>query len=269
MAVKKVYISADIEGVCGLTNWDETEVGLGRFEEFKTRMTREVVAACEGAFEAGAEEVLVRDAHDSARNLVATELPSNTKLIRGWGGHPYMMMQELDNSYDAALLIGYHAAGGSDGSPLAHTMTNTRAHSLFINGRRASEMYINYLIACRENVPVSFISGDLAICKEATETIAGVAAVAVKEGIGASTISLHPLEAVSQIREAVKVSLLPDNLPVAGTVPEHFDVTIHYVNGALAYEASFYPGAELIEPTVVRFTSDDYFDVLRFYLFNL
>lgn len=269
MAVKKVYISADIEGVCGLTDWDETEVGLGRFEEFRTQMTREVVAACEGAFEAGAEEVLVRDAHDSARNLVATDLPSSIKLIRGWGGHPYMMMQELDSSYDAALMIGYHAPGGSDGSPLAHTMTNTKAHSLFINGRRASEMYINYLIACLENVPVSFVSGDLAICKEATETIASVSAVAVKEGIGASTISLHPLEAASQIKEAVKTSLLPDNLPEAGTVPDHFDVAIHYVNGELAYKASFYPGAELTEPTVVRFRSDDFFDVLRFYLFNL
>lgn len=269
MTVKKVYISADIEGVCGLTNWDETEAGLHRFEEFRTQMTREVVAACEGAFEAGAEEVLVRDAHDSARNLVATDLPGNVKLVRGWGGHPYMMMQELDASYDAALLIGYHAPGGSAGSPVAHTMTHTRAHSLFINGRRASEMYICYLIACLENVPVSFVSGDLAICKEATETIAGVSAVAVKEGIGASTISLPPLEAAGQIKEAVKTSLLTDNLPEAGALPDHFDVTIHYVNGELAYKASFYPGAELIEPTVVRFESADYFDILRFYLFNL
>lgn len=267
--MKKIFISADIEGVCGLTNWDETEVGLERYSEFRMQMTREVVAACEGAFEAGAEEVTVRDGHDSARNIIATELPENTKLIRGWSGHPYMMMQELDSSFDAALLIGYHAAGGSDGSPLAHTMTNTRSHSLFINGRRASELYISYLTACMENVPIAFVSGDLAICSEAAETIAGVAAVAVKEGIGDSTISLHPHEACNQTRLAVAACLQQKRLPVVGELPKHFEVSVHYMTCNFAYKASFYPGARLTGPTVVTFESSDYFDVLRFFLFNL
>lgn len=269
MTVRKVYISVDIEGVCGLANWDETEVGQQRYEEFRVQLTREVVAACEGAVAAGAEEILVRDAHDSARNLVAADLPETARLVRGWSGHPYMMMQELDSSFDAALLIGYHAAGGSDGNPLAHTMTNNRVHAIHINGRRASEMYINYLIACRENVPVAFVSGDLAVCSEATETITGVSAVAVKEGIGASTISLHPLEACRQIKDAVTSNLQPNNLPEPGFVPPQFEVTVHYVNCELAYKASFYPGAELTEATKVTFRSADYFDVLCFFRFNL
>ena len=266
--MKKIYISADIEGVCGLTNWDETEVGLERYEEFRHQMTREVVAACEGAFEAGAEEVVVRDAHDSARNIIVRDLPQNTKLIRGWSGHPYMMMQELDPTFDAALFIGYHAPGGSGGSPLAHTMTNTRSHALFINGRRASEMYICYLIACMENVPVSFVSGDLAICSEAAETIAGVTTVAVKEGIGDSTINLHPDEACLRTRQAV-TACLQQETPQVERLPEHFEVEIHYMTCNLAYKASFYPGAQLTEPTVVTFVSREYLDVLRFFLFNL
>ncbi len=269
MNVKKVYISVDIEGVCGLTSWDETEVGLHRYEEFRAQMSREVIAACEGAMAAGAEEILVQDAHDSARNLIAAELPEAVRLVRGWSGHPYMMMQELDSSFDAVLFIGYHAAGGSAGSPLAHTMTNSRAYSIHINGRLASEMYINYLIACLEDVPVVFVSGDLAVCAEAAETIAGVSAVAVKEGVGASTISLHPSEACRQIKEAVTNSLQSNSFPEIGSLPVHFEVMVHYTKPELAYKASFYPEAELREPMVVIFRSSEYFDVLSFLLFAL
>jgi D-aminopeptidase len=36
---------------------------------------REVAAARTGAAEGGADTILVKDAHDSARNIVLTELP--------------------------------------------------------------------------------------------------------------------------------------------------------------------------------------------------
>ena len=45
----KVYISADIEGITGVTHWDETETGKPGWEEAREQMTREVVAACEGS----------------------------------------------------------------------------------------------------------------------------------------------------------------------------------------------------------------------------
>ena len=45
-------------------------------------MTLEVKAACEGAIKAGAEEIWVKDAHDSGRNIDHNLLPKNTKLIR-------------------------------------------------------------------------------------------------------------------------------------------------------------------------------------------
>ena len=65
----KLYISADIEGTCGIVCWDETEYGTPRYEYFSRQMSREVAAACEGLIDAGAEDILVRDAHDSARNI--------------------------------------------------------------------------------------------------------------------------------------------------------------------------------------------------------
>ena len=71
----KIYISADIEGVTGVTHWDETDLGKGESSLFREQMTAEVVAACEGALQAGATEIWVKDAHDSARNIIASRLP--------------------------------------------------------------------------------------------------------------------------------------------------------------------------------------------------
>ncbi|GAJ15933.1 unnamed protein product, partial [marine sediment metagenome] len=53
----KIYISADIEGVTGITHWDETEKSKSDYQKFAKQMTDEVKAACEGAIKAGAKEI--------------------------------------------------------------------------------------------------------------------------------------------------------------------------------------------------------------------
>ncbi len=79
----KIYISADIEGVCGSTVWPEAERDKQPYIEFQNQMTAEVKAACEGALAAGAKEIVVKDAHATGRNIIAGELPRAVKLIRG------------------------------------------------------------------------------------------------------------------------------------------------------------------------------------------
>lgn len=71
----KVYISVDIEGCAGITHWDEAEKSHADYPEFREQMTREAVAAIEGAMAAGARDIWVKDAHDSGRNLLAAKLP--------------------------------------------------------------------------------------------------------------------------------------------------------------------------------------------------
>lgn len=50
----KIFICADMEGTAGILSWDETERDHPDYPEFRELMTREVVAACEGARAAGA-----------------------------------------------------------------------------------------------------------------------------------------------------------------------------------------------------------------------
>jgi D-amino peptidase len=258
----KIFISADIEGVTGATHWDETDKKHSDFEEFQQQMTAEVNSACEAAIEVGATEIWIKDAHASGRNLIAAKLPELVKLIRGWSGHPYGMVQEIDETFDALFMIGYHSRAGSDANPLAHTMTG-KASYIKINERYASEFLLHTYAAAMVNVPLVFITGDQGICVDATELIPGVVTMPVMKGVGNSTISIHPSLAVERIREGVKLALKKDLSRLLIQMPQFFEVEILYRAHSEAYRASFYPGAEQIDSHCIKYKATNYFDVVR------
>ena len=262
----KIYISADIEGITGTSHWDETEKKHPDYEEFRQQMTDEVGAACQGALEAGATEIWVKDAHDSARNLISSRLPQEAKVVRGWAGHPYMMVQGLDASFAAVFMIGYHSRAGSSANPLAHTMTSSLSY-LKINEQFASEFLINATTAALEHVPVALVTGDAGLCAEAAGQVPGLTTVAVKQGLGHSTVNLHPQLAVSQIRTAARTALSGDLSRCQAPLPAHFAVEIGYKDHNRAYAASFYPGAHLSDPHTLIFETSAYFEVLRLFSF--
>jgi D-amino peptidase len=264
----KVYISADIEGIAGTTHWDETDPKKPDYAEFREQMTAEVAAACEGALKAGAREIWVKDAHGPAHNIRASRLPEDVRLVRGWSGHPFGMVEGLDETFDAVLLIGYHSRGGSSGSPLAHTITS-RVVRLRINDQFASEFLLSLYSAALVGVPVAFVSGDEALCEEAKALNAAITTVAVKRGIGDSTVSLHPERAVRLIKESAKNALLGDFARSTVVLPEAFSVELQFRKHQDAYRASFFPGAHAVSPEMVRLDATGFFEVLRFLSFVL
>lgn len=264
----KVYISVDIEGVTGVTHWDEADRLKSDYTEFREQMTAEVSAACEGALQAGAAEVWVKDAHASGRNLIGSKLPKKTRLIRGWSGHPFSMVQELDESFHAMLMVGYHSRAGSSANPLAHIISGNIA-SLKINGSYASELQINAYTAAYVKVPLVFVSGDEGICEEAALLIPQVATLAVKRGVGDTSVNIHPHLAVEKIIGGVQSALQDDVSKCSLRLPEQFVVEITYRDHAVARKTSFFPGVRLKQPSTIGFESDDYFEVLRLFAFVL
>lgn len=251
----KVLISVDIEGVTGINVWSETELDSWEHTQFREQMTKETLAACEGAMEAGAKEILVKDAHDTARNIDMTKLPKCVKLSRGWTGDPDAMFAGIDETYDAVICIGYHSAAGRDGNPLAHTIT-TRLNYIKVNGELASEFLLNSYIAAEYGVPVVFISGDKMICSEAKKFNPGIETVAVSEGVGGATVSINPDYACELIKEGVKKSL--SGISQCGIeIPESFDVEISYKQHMEVRKASHYPGAAQISPHVISFKANN------------
>jgi D-amino peptidase len=240
----KVYITADIEGITGATHWDETDKKNPDYGEFREQMTAEVAAACEGALSAGATEIWVKDAHWTGRNIIPSKLPREVRLVREWSGHPLSTMQELDETFQAVLMIGYHSRAGSSASPLAHTMTGNVIY-ITINGQYASEFSIAAYTAGLVRVPVVLVSGDAGICQEAEASIPNLCSVAVKHGVGNSTVNIHPHLAVERIRTGVEAALKGDVSRCHVPMPEHFAVELRYKNHADAYHVSFFPAARL------------------------
>ena len=264
----KIFVSADIEGVTGATSWNEADKAHAEYPELREQMTAEVAAACEGALAAGATEIVVKDGHWTGRNLIAAKLPREVRLIRSWTHDPYIMMAGLDRTFQAALMTGYHSRAGSDTSPLAHTITG-RVASLKINDRYASEFLINAYTAGLLRVPVIFLSGDAGICEDASDFLPGLATVAVMEGIGEATSSIHPAVAIERIRSGVGAALKGDIDRCRVPIPPVFVVEVRFRSHANAREASYFPGARLAESYVVQFEAADYFDVLRFFMFGI
>ncbi len=266
----KIYISADIEGIAGVVDWKETEKAEADYKPYSAQMTREVKAACKGAINAGAKEIWVKDAHGPGRNIDIDELPKMVRLIRAWSEHPFSMMQELDASFDAALMIGYHSGAGTDGNPLAHTFSSEKIAYLKVNDQLADEFLINTYTAGLAGVPVVFVSGDETLCESVVNFNSSIKAVATKKGISNSVISIHPDEATARIKAAVQEALDEPNRKLCKVnLPSGFKIEINYINHAQAYRASFYPGVKQLNPNTVLFETDDYFEALRMFSFLL
>jgi len=265
---KKLFISSDIEGTCGIAHWHETDKNKGDYSYFADQMTREVNAACEGARAAGYEEIRVKDAHDSGRNINPRSLPECANVFRGWGMHPYSMMFGLDPSFDGVVFTGYHSAAQVNGNPLSHTM-NGQNNYVKINGELCSELMINCLIAAYNGVPVYAVTGDRALCEWIQSVNPNIAAVPVVEGFGNGSLGIHPDAAVRRIRETVEKAVQQNKADCMYPLPPHFVVEVNYKEHFNAANASFYPGAVQIDARTVMFEADDYMDVLRFLHFTL
>lgn len=267
-----ILISSDIEGTCGIAAWSETEPGKtgGDYEYFRTQMSREVAAACRGALAAGAERVLVKDAHDSARNIDPSLLPEEVQMNRGWSGDVYSMLSGIQHGgWDAVAFTGYHAAACSSGNPLSHTM-NPRVDWVEINGVRASEFTINAYMAGYHRVPVCFVSGDAALCESARKMIPDIAAVPVNKGDGNSATSLHPALAVRRIEETLQGQLESGVYQrCIVPMPPKFEIVIRYKEHRDAYRNSFYPGVSQVDEKTLRFSCVDYYDALCLFQFVL
>lgn len=261
----KVFISVDMEGISGLVAGEETGEKGADYQLFRQLMTEEANAAIEGALEAGAAEIVVRDAHGSARNILPQLLNPEAKLIREWSGRPLDMMEGIDKTFDAAMMIGYHARAGTPDGILKHTISGT-IFDLKLNGRAVPEAGLNAAIAGYFGVPVVLVSGDLAVSNQARELLGEVSTVAVKEGIGKAGRMLHPERGRKLIRAAAAEALrnLGRYKPYVLTAPITMEIT--FTREDLVIEPARYPGAKRTGERSVAFAHNDLLEVMKFYL---
>lgn len=248
----KLFISADIEGITGVTTWASTRYGGKDYEQACRLMTEEVAAACRAILSAG-HEVVVKDGHEDAMNMDPKDLPKGTQLIRGWMNTPYSMMAGLDETFDGALYIGYHSGAWTNTSPLKHTGEDYLYNWVKVNGEYASEFTLNSMLADELGIPSLFLSGDKGICSDASAQYPGIVTVATKEGIGNGTWNLHPEDVNEQIEQRI-TEILSNPLPKAKALTDSYTMELCFKDHQRARTASWYPGAEQIDPFTVSIT---------------
>jgi D-amino peptidase len=137
-----------------------------------------------------------------------------------------------------------------------------------LNEKLASECLIHSYTAATVGVPVVFLSGDEGICKEAYRLNNNIQTVAVKKGVGNSVTSMHPQLAVKKIKEGAESALRKDINKCKIELPKHFKIELSFKNHAKAFTMSFYPGIKQISSTNILFETDNYFEVLRMFMFS-
>ncbi len=248
----KVYISADMEGVAGVVGRDQLSPSGFEYSQFREFMTAEVNAAIEAARDAGATGILVSDSHGNGLNLLLNVLPQDIEIVRSWP-RPLGMMEGIDESFDAAIFIGYHSSVANIDGIAAHTVAGS-LFSVKINDREMTEGSMNALLAGHFGVPVVMISGDEAAVREVSDMIGPIEGAVVKWHYShTSGRSLMPEAARTLIKEKVQAGLArrQELNPFHIEGPLTLDMT--YKNDKAAELIAYLPNVELIDNHTVRF----------------
>src|SRR5512142_1332835 len=182
-AQMKILIAADMEGITGVTTWDQVNPSHAEYARFRKLMTQDVNAAIRGAYDGGADEVIVADGHANGTNILIEELDPRARLNSG-SPSPFSMMQGIDESIDGVIFVGYHARNGSPNAILDHTWSSKAVANVWLNEILTGEYGLNAAVAGHFGVPVIMVSGDQVACAQAAELLGDIETAVVKQATG-------------------------------------------------------------------------------------
>ena len=240
----KILIATDMEGITGVTTWDQVTPGHAEYARFRRLMTQDVNAAIHGAFDAGAQEVIVADGHWNGSNILIEELDPRARLNSG-SPSPFSMMQGIDENIDGVMFIGYHARNGSSDAVLDHTWSSRTVANVWLNDLLTGEYGLNAAVAGHFGVPVIMVSGDQTACAQVTELLSDLETAVVKQATGRFAAECLSPEVT---REMICVSAERAVERLAqGDVPEPFvldtpiTVTVEFFTSDMADRATRIP----------------------------
>ncbi len=252
----RIFISVDMEGIGGIGTGQMTNSGGGKdYALGRELMTEEVNAVVSEAFRAGASHVLVNDSHGDMQNLLHTRLDPRVEYIQG-NTKPLGMVQGLDESYDAAVFLGYHARAGTEGGFLAHTGSGS-VKGLWINGIEVGEGGMNALFAGSLGVPVILAAGDSVFAHQFAE-LTGARTVSTKTAIGAAVARLaHPDVVRRRLTEGLRDALasLASAQPFVTTTP--VTVRARFASTTRADILQAVPGMRRVDGYTVEYQAAD------------
>lgn len=273
----KVFISVDIEGISGICFAAQTEHGRDEWRQARRLMRADLDAALAGCLAAGAEQIVVCDGHDLGDNLDPDGLPTHVSLISG-AQRGLSMLTGLDASFDAVLLIGYHAMAGTAGAVLAHTYCSAFWElAIGVPGGASTaadggdtfmpigEVGLNAALAGVFGVPIVLVSGDDKLAAEVRALLPTAMTVEVKRGIERQAAQLvAPDVAAATIRLAAEQALRAERPAAVNWDGRPLRLTMATIDQADAVAAC--PGVRRLDGRRLLIESDDYLSTFRTFL---
>ncbi len=250
-----------MEGATGIAMKDQCRKGSPYYQEGRRLLTHDVNAVIAGAFDGGAEEVIVADMHNGSFNLIHEELDRRAEVLYGVP-HRGPRFPALTDDVDAMMLVAYHARAGTKAAVLDHTMSSRTIQRITVNGIEIGETGIEAGLAGAVGVPVVFVSGDDKVCGELSELLGPIAAISVKKGLArerALCLSQEKTEKLLREGASRALSLCGRIKPLIFDQP--VEVVVEYKSTAAA------DGVDLDNPAIrrldgyrVQYTYDSFAD---------
>ena len=195
-------IGVDFEGITDVVIFDEIYNDHPFFERNSKQLTAEVNAVIDGALEAGATEIVVRDGHGGDQNCIPAMLNPVALYANGRKpGTPETMVIGIDETYDALIFVGAHAMAGKKNGVLSHTMSRT-VIDYKLNGVSMGECPYNAIYAAQFGVPVIMIVGDDVTEEETKQFFGNIGTVVTKKAIGrTAALNKHPQLVLAEIKD--------------------------------------------------------------------
>ena len=256
----------DLEGVAGVVTFDDHTYATGKYyENSRSLLTGEINAAIDGMLDAGVDEVIVRDGHGSG-GIIFEELHPAAKIIHGatWGLRD-VIYENIVKTCDVGIMIGQHAMAGTADGNLNHTQNSREITEYRLNDKPIGEIAQFALGIGVFGLPMIYLSGDTAACREAEELISGVSTTSVKDELGrnaAMCLSLQAARAKIRTDIAVAIKKYEEHpmLPLAWEGPYTMQVTC--TNSSAADARAFANNRQKNSDLSFQVKSDNVFDVL-------
>ncbi len=189
-----VLIITDLEGVSGVTRFDQAAAGNPEKPSAMDMLTSDVNVVIRGirSFDPGIN-IHVWDGH-GAGGLVQDDLLPVEGMFAGSmrDAVPYFK----EKGIDALAFVGQHAMSYTVHGNLCHTMSHTGIHYYMLNGCLVGEFGFWAAVAGEAGIKTVYLAGDDKACAEAAMHVPGIVTTITKFGTGWETADCRPVAAV-------------------------------------------------------------------------
>jgi D-amino peptidase len=260
-----VYILTDLEGVSGVVDFDrQCWPNSPDFRQAQELLTGEVNAAVEGAVNAGADTIVVCDAHYQGHNILVEQLHPAAELIHG-KMRPHWLPW-IERGFDAFVQLGVHAMAGTPKALLCHSMELDIVR-ITLNGQTIGEIGMAAAAVGTLGIPNVMVTGDQAAVAEIQTLVPQVEGVSVKESLSRYlSRSKSPAKAREMISKGMTRALQRIKEIPPYQIPGPYVLQVTYITPQAEYlQKKTNLRTRVVDSTTIEYSGNDLIELFKIF----